>query len=286
MTLAQLEPYVILRSVVGSTLLGLTSADGSSDVDEMGIVIEPIELALPTEGQPFEQFVYRTAEARTGNTAASSEPGDIDLTLYSLRKYIRLALNGNPTILLLLFAPDGPLTRYDSRGSQLKDFASDIISRRAGKAFLGYLHAQRQRLLGERGNAGHGRPRSQLIEKFGFDTKYAMHMVRLGLQGLELMSTGSLTLPMDEEHRIELSRIRNGEMSLQDILTLTGDIETDLKDLVNTTFLPPEPTVGPVTEWMQLTYFRNWSAAQLTKDIADTKRIREQFQFEDIHGRI
>ena len=33
-------------------------------------------------------------------------PGDLDLVAYSLRKYVRLALKGHPTIVLLLFVPD------------------------------------------------------------------------------------------------------------------------------------------------------------------------------------
>jgi hypothetical protein len=32
-----------------------------------------------------------------------SGPGDLDLTIYGLRKYCRMALKGSPTVLLLLF---------------------------------------------------------------------------------------------------------------------------------------------------------------------------------------
>jgi hypothetical protein len=30
----------------------------------------------------------------------------------------------------------------------------------------------------------------------GYDTKYAMHVLRLGLQGVELLTTGRFTLPV------------------------------------------------------------------------------------------
>ncbi len=49
-------------------------------------------------GEPFAQFIYRSAAEREGRQDARSGAGDLDLTIYSLRRWIRLALKGNPTI--------------------------------------------------------------------------------------------------------------------------------------------------------------------------------------------
>jgi len=123
---------------------------------------------------PFEQFVL---EATKGE--------GLDLTVYSLRKYLRLALKGNPTILTLLYVPADKCLVREPVGKKLQEMAPYFITKRAGRAFLGYLTAQRQRLLGERGQKDINRP--ELVAKYGFDTKYAMHMLRLGYQGIELM---------------------------------------------------------------------------------------------------
>lgn len=53
--------------------------------------------------------VYRSAWERTGADQRSpvqprSEAGDLDLIVYSLRRWMRLALRANPTVLLPLFA--------------------------------------------------------------------------------------------------------------------------------------------------------------------------------------
>ena len=56
--------------------------------------------------------------------------------------------------------------------------------------------------------------RPELIEAHGFDTKYAMHAARLGHQGLELLATVRLTLPLPEPARSEVMAIRLGERSL------------------------------------------------------------------------
>ena len=50
----------------------------------------------------FEHYVERTQPE-----GVRSGPGDLDLVAYCLRKYVRLALKGHPTILLPLFAPRG-----------------------------------------------------------------------------------------------------------------------------------------------------------------------------------
>jgi predicted nucleotidyltransferase len=140
-----IENRTILRAEVGSTAHGINLQDGQDDLDEMGICIEPYSMAMGLT--PFEQLIYRTAVERTGDHNARSEKGDLDLTIYSLRKYVRLALKGNPSILALLFVSDGLIRTKDRFGDELRFRSSFFVSKRAGHAFLGYLIAQRQRLM-------------------------------------------------------------------------------------------------------------------------------------------
>lgn len=260
MTKEQAEVSTILRVTVGSTAHGLGMNDMLDDRDEMGICIEPIEYAIGVSA-PFEQIVWRSAAIREGKQDAPSQSGDLDLTIYSLRKYLRLALKGNPTVLTALFASN-PLI-IDAYGDELRKLAPQIVSRQAGRAFLGYLQAQRQRLLGERGNGGHGKPRHELIEKFGFDTKYAMHMLRLGFQGVELLQTGHMSMPMREPERGYLRDLRNGKHSEQEALTMAGELEQELKDLLLLSPLAEYPNTTAVDSWMIRTYFDSWANAVL-----------------------
>lgn len=274
------ERRTILRGIVGSRVHGLHIEDGLEDRDEMGICIEPIESAMGVHA-PFEQFIYRSAAEREGRHDAPSQGGDLDLTIYSLRKYVRLALKGNPTILLLMFAPRESLTIQQSLGGQLREMAPAIISRQAGRAFLGYLQAQRQRMLGERGNGGHGRPRAALTEQFGFDTKYAMHMCRLGIQGVELMNTGRLRLPIPEPDRSWLFDVRIGKIDQQEVLTRTGETERELKDLIDSSPLQEHPDIATVDDWVTTVYIRNWSADRKTRDISEDRERWNQQQAVD-----
>lgn len=250
------DDAIILRAEVGSGVHGLAIA-GSDDHDEMGICIEPFELAWSTRGA-FEQHIFRTAHERTGKNDAPSQHGDTDLCVYSLAKWTRLALNGNPTVLSILFAPAESTFKMDARGGQLRDMASCFASRRAGHRFLGYMNAQKQRLLGERGQKNV--KRQELVNKYVFDVKYSSHLLRLGYQGIEFMQTGRLTLPMDEPVRSTLRGVKTGSMDLNGVLTLAGELESELSDLLTTSPLPEQPDTDRVNAWMLDTYLNAWSA--------------------------
>jgi uncharacterized protein len=251
------EDCTILRVPCGSTLPGL-HLEGTDDRDEMGVCIEPIEYAMGFS--EFDQFIYRTAAERDGRHDAPSKPGDLDLTIYSMRKFLRLAMQGNPQLVQAFFVPLELCLIRNANGAHLQELAPYIVSRKAGHRYLGYLEAQRQRLLGERGQKKVNRP--ELEAKFGFDTKYAMHILRLGFQGVELLSTGKITFPMPEADRTFCVATRKGEISLQDVLTKAGNLEKEIKDLISDGPLREEPDFDYVESWMTSRYFEVWKSRQ------------------------
>lgn len=253
------ERATILRVPAGSTLHGL-HVPGTDDRDEVAICIEDIGAVLGFS--EFEQYIYRTAAEREGKHDAPSRAGDLDLTIFSLRKFLRLAMQGNPQILQCLFVPPSLCLVRDARGAQLQELAPLIVSRQAGSRYLGYLEAQRQRLLGERGQKKVNRP--DLEAKHGFDTKYAMHILRLGFQGVELMTTGRLTLPMNERDRAFVYATRQGDVPLQDVLTRAGELERQIKDLLDDAPIAAEPAREEIEAWMVSMYWENWKAQQTT----------------------
>jgi uncharacterized protein len=257
MTRQEAEGATILRGLVGSTAHGLNVGDGIEDRDEMGVCIEPLHEAM-TLGEPFEQFIYRSAVEREGRANARSTGGDLDLTIYSLRKWMRLALKGNPTILLLLFAPPEDLVSCTPEGESLRALTPALISKRVQAPYLGYLQAQKQRLTGERGQKRVHRP--ELEEMYGFDTKYAMHMLRLGYQGIELLTTGRLSLPMQEPARSFLLEVRRGKVGEAECLARAGELEQALTDLAVTSPLPDDPDEARAEQWMLDAYSRAWIA--------------------------
>ncbi len=86
-----------------------------------------------------------------------------------------------------------------------------------------------------------------------------MHMLRLGFQGVELLTTGRLNLPMREPARSFLLDVRRGKVSEQECLTRAGELEQELSDLAAISPLPEEPDAERVETWVIDTYRRQWA---------------------------
>jgi predicted nucleotidyltransferase len=209
----------ILRGVVGSTTHG-TAIEGQDDRDEMGVFVEPPEYVCGLE--PCDHYIYRDQPE-----GVRSQPGDLDLTMYSLRKFCRLAAQGNPSVIMLLWLPVYISTT--PVGAGLIAVREAFVSKESGKRYLGYLAAQKAKLKGERSPKV---SRPELVEKYGYDTKFAMHALRLGLQGIEVMTHRRLTLPVAEPDLTTLRAVRSGKTSFTDALQLIEDTEKRLGELV------------------------------------------------------
>lgn len=207
----------ILRGVVGSTAHGL-AIEGQDDRDEMGICVEPPEYVMGL--RVFEQYIQRDRPE-----GVRSQPGDLDLTIYSLRKWARLAAKGNPSVLTMLWLPE--YTVITSLGEELVELRHEFVSQEAGKRFLGYLTSQKMKLTGERSKTVN---RPDLVEKYGFDTKFAMHALRLGFEGIEYVTEGRLTLPIAEPNLSTLRSLRTGGISYADTLKLIENTEQRLRE--------------------------------------------------------
>jgi hypothetical protein len=252
------ERGMILRATVGSTVHGLHHA-GQDDRDEMAVYVEPADYLIGLARAPaikgglygFEHYVERTQPE-----GVRSGPGDLDLVAYSLRKYVRLALKGHPTILLLLFVPDALVLVRTELGEELQALRPALLSKRAGRGYLGYLRGQKERLLGTRGQRRVNRP--ELVEAHGYDTKYAMHAARLGHQGVELLETGRLTLPLAEPARSRVMAIRTGERTFGEAIAEIEDVEARLAAAVLTSPLRDEPDRPAVDAFLVRSYRRAW----------------------------
>jgi len=83
-------------------------------------------------------------------------------------------------------------------------------------------------------------------------------MVRLGIQGVELLETGHLTLPMPEADRTWLRELRRGEHSRDEALARAADLEERLAALCESSDLPEEPDRAWADRWLVDAYRRSW----------------------------
>lgn len=258
------ERGTILRAQVGSGVHG-TSIDGQDDRDEMGVCLEPSAFVTGLAQVPagvqstslvaFEQYQRHTVWDQPGGVANRSGAGDLDVVIYSARKWARLALSGNPTVLLLLYVPDADVVYRDHLGAELTANAHRFVSRLAAARFIGYLQSQKAAMTGEVG-AHSNRP--ELVAEHGYDTKYAMHALRLGVQGVELLKTGRITLPVPEPARTYLRAIRRGDVTLREVIDAVTDAEQQLLRLQHSSVVPDQPDRAWVDAWLHRSYLSFW----------------------------
>lgn len=240
--------HQILRVVAGSRSFGLDTSE--SDQDEIGVFVEhPRSVFL---GPPIETI--RISDKPSG---VRNEPGDYDCTYYSLRKFAHLAATGNPSVLAVLFTPSAYVIESAPEGLDLLDAADMFVSSAAAPRFKGYMKSQVERLQGKK--SAHTPNRPELIEKYGYDVKYAMHVVRLGLQGIEFLTNGKISIPMRDDDRYLCHDVRNGEYSHEEVMDLISDVELRLSEAAATSPLPPSPDYEAIGEFLRDTHTYFWA---------------------------
>lgn len=205
--------FLLMNYIGGSKAHGAKVGD-TDDTDHFGVFVEPPIVSLGIDNYP--HFVYTTGGQPGGNG-----PADIDVTLFSLRKWAGLAVKGNPSALHFLFAPDATYDRFGIWRHYVLSNTKSFLAKGHVKAFLGFANDQMDRLLGKKGQKNCHR--AAIEEKFGYDTKYAMHVIRLYGEAKELMETGKITLP--RPNKDQLIRIRKGEYGLSAIKELGEELE-------------------------------------------------------------
>lgn len=239
------EENLILKIKSGSHLYGTNTAD--SDVDHVGVCIPTKDYILGI--YKFEQYEERTNPC---NSEKRNTKFDSDLTIYSVQKFIKLLADNNPNILELLYAPDDCIVYCDNFGRELLKHKELFVSRRAYYKFMGYAIAQKRKLI-EKDPTG---LRLEIVKTHGYDTKYASHLIRLLLFGVELLNTGGLKLPA--EHREYLMSIRNGEWPLSRIIDRAAHLEKDLERALQHTKIPEKPDLKAICDLQVALIEEHW----------------------------
>jgi predicted nucleotidyltransferase len=208
---------VLLSGVVGSTAYGL--AHEGSDIDRLGVFAARTR-AFHGLSKPQESIVET----------------DPDITVHEAGKFCRLALNGNPTVMELLW-----LEGYETLtplGQELIDIRSAFLSAtRVRNAYLGYATQQLTRLedLSD-------------VHLSSRKAKHARHMYRLLMQGLCLWTRGELPIKLENPDVVFSfgSRVALGDLNHARLLLL--QFEHTFNSVP--TVLPDRPDERVVEEWL------------------------------------
>jgi uncharacterized protein len=111
-----------------------------------------------------------------------------------------------------------------------------------------YLSAMKQWESYETWKAERNAARAELESRHGYDTKHAMHLVRLMRMGLEILQTGELRVRRPDAD--ELTAIRDGALTYDDLMETAIALQSQIEDAAAISRLPADVDHGRVDRLM------------------------------------
>ena len=234
---------IVLEGEVGSFAYGLNVS--TSDHDYHRIIVEPLDTLIGVEP------ALGTHRVTPRGDGEKSQQGDTEVTVYPLRNYVTMAAKGNPNVLPVLWTTN--VVVDDAYG--IRGIREQFIHKPMVNAHLRFTESMARSLRGETKPKVN---RPELISKYGYDTKLAAHALRVLIQSTELAEHRTMTMPMTESHREHVLSVRNGGVSLDDVLTEITDRSAYLESLIDS--LPDAADSRVLNEWLRGVYLSQASA--------------------------
>jgi predicted nucleotidyltransferase len=210
----------ILSGLMGSHSVGTATED--SDYDEMAVVIASPSVYLGVD----DWGSQGTSESKITFNGTLYEK-----VSYEFLKFIKLCMGFNPNVIPLLY-----IKTYDdlsNEGELLLKQRGIFNSKRAVSAFQGYAYSQLKKMKDSDCPTGKmGEKRKALREKFGFDTKYAYHTIRLSRMILEFLDNEGqgmnvYRVGIDSENLVD---IRNGKYTYEEVIVEVEYLNDKIKN--------------------------------------------------------
>ena len=228
--------------ITGSEAYGMSS--GCSDVDVYGFCIPPKRIVFPhtvgyiagfgTKPQGFDQWQkhhINDQEARK----------EYDFTIFSIVKYFQLTMMCNPNMIDTLFVPQRCVIYASGIGRLVRENRKIFLNKKAWHTFKGYSYAQVKK-MNDKNPEG---KRKEIIDKFGYDVKYASHIVRLLCEIEQILIEQNLDLERNSE---QLKSIRRGEWTKEQVEDYFAKKEASLELTYANSKLPHTPREAEVKQ--------------------------------------
>jgi hypothetical protein len=203
----EFEPFIVLRSVVGSRAYGLDESE--SDTDRRGIFLPPADRHWSLAGVPEQIEREATQEA-----------------YWELEKALVLALKANPNVLETIHSPFVETVRPPA--DELLRERHRFVSRLVYQTYNGYVLSQFKKLQADLRMTG------------GVRWKHVMHLLRLLLAGIEVLRDGRVPLDVGSE-RGRLLAVRRGEVEWPEVEAWRRELHGQFDAAYRSTKLPERP---------------------------------------------
>lgn len=165
--------------------------------------------------------------------------GEWDIVAYEFLKFMELLEKGNPNVLSMLWCNEQHIIKISESGKLLRANKELFVGKHVYHSFSGYAYSQLKRMTHLACEGYMGEKRKQLVQKFGYDTKNAAHLIRLLRMCIEFLVDGELRV--HREDAPNLLSIKNGDWSLEQVKTEADKLFDLSKEAFVRSPLPVKP---------------------------------------------
>lgn len=232
----------LFATITGSKLYGTSTPQ--SDTDFKGIAFGEIDEIVGLKN--FEQQEFK-------DTINEDGPDKVEGTIWDFRKYIRLCLKGNPTVIEVAFADPKFHLFSTPIGLEIMEFVrKNMLTKHLFKPYSAYHRAQIRKMqsMDRKGK------RKDIVDEHGYDIKFAMHAFRLSRQCVIVMEEGTLRPTLDEQDKDLALKIRKGKdcFTKDQVIEILEDVDKQMYVAYKKSQLPEKPDFNKANEFVVRIY--------------------------------
>lgn len=253
---------VMYETIMGSIAFGV-SVD-VSDFDTVGFCIPPKDMVFPHLAGQIEGFgrqKQRFSCYQKHHVFVEDELGGkgrtYDLNVYNIVHYFHLCMENNPNMIATLFTPQECVLHSTKVANMVRDARRSFLHKGAWHRFKGYAYNQLHKMRTKTPEPDSKRAAS--IEKFGYDVKFAYHVVRLLDEIEQILVEGDLDI---RRNRAQLKAIRRGDVPEEDIYAWAYEKEKHLEKLYEESKLPHGPDEKAIKQLLLECLEEHWGTIE------------------------
>jgi predicted nucleotidyltransferase len=235
-----LPTNVQYETIMGSVAYGVSNVE--SDMDIYGFCIPPKHIIFPhlngtivgfgKQPEAFQNFqIHHVRDERM----------EYDFDIYNIVHYFNLCMDNNPNIVDSLFTPVNCVLHCTQIGNLVRENRKMFLHKGSWHKRKGYAFSQLHKIS----NKNPVGKRKEIVETYGYDVKFAYHVIRLLNNAEQILLEGDLDLTRDRE---QLKSIRRGEWKEEDIRNYFTEKEKQLEKVYLESKLRQRPDEAKIKE--------------------------------------
>lgn len=246
-----LKTNVHYETIMGSHAYGVADTsvkDKIPDYDIYGFAIPPKEYIfkhmtgwVPGFGPEPPGFEQWQKHHMFDQDALGGVGKEWDLQIFNIVKFFELCRQNNPNMIDSLFTPENCVVHCTQIGRMVRDNRKLFLSKECWKKFRGYASSQLKKMNDKDPIGG----RREIVDKFGFDVKFAYHIIRLFDEAEQIMLEGDLNL---QRARETMKAIRRGDWTAEEVRNWAVEKDKALEAVYANCKLPEHPPTEPLRQ--------------------------------------